>query len=140
MKRWTRLIIVVFILVLCGFGVFVIQKKLQSPSVTKQAQTEVAIPRVTVSIFNGVKPQTYLNIQAKTAFEALTKIVNQEQLSLQTKQYDFGIFIEGVGGIENTKDKTWIYFVNGKSGEVASDKYDLKENDTVEWKYTTPIY
>ena len=32
----------------------------------------------------------------------------------------------------------WIYFVNGQSGSVASDQYQLKEGDLVEWKYVVP--
>ena len=44
------------------------------------------------------------------------------------------------GGTENTKDLSWIYFVNGKSGEVAADKYELKNGDKVEWKYMKPNF
>lgn len=93
-----------------------------------------------MTIFDGSSTATYSGVQAMTPYEALTKIASQKQILVQTKQYDFGVFVEAIAGKENTKDKTWIYFVNGKSGEVAADKYTLKQNDAVEWKYITPIY
>jgi hypothetical protein len=82
----------------------------------------------------------YKDIQASTPYEALAFVAKKNNQQIQTKQYDFGIFIEAVGDKKNTKEKAWIYSVNGQSGEVASDKYELKQGDAVEWKYTTPIY
>ena len=79
-------------------------------------------------------------VLAATAFEALKLATQQNNLELKTKQYDFGIFVESTGGVENTKERAWIYFVNGKAGEVASDKYLLKKGDLVEWKYIKPMY
>ena len=138
MKKWIHTIITVF--VICIFGVFVIQRQFQKPSEIKQIQEEVAIPTVTLSIFDGVKTVSYTNIQALTPYEALTKVADQGNIQLKTKQYDFGVFVEGIAENEGTKDKVWIYFVNGISGEVAADKYELKQNDSIEWKFTTPIY
>ena len=34
-------------------------------------------------------------------------------------------------------DQGWIYIVNGQMGDVAADKYILKEGDRIEWKLTT---
>jgi hypothetical protein len=65
-------------------------------------------------------------------------MAKQKNLGLKTKQYDFGVFVEQIGTIANTKDKSWIYFVNGKSGTVAADKQSLNAGDTIEWKYITP--
>jgi hypothetical protein len=48
--------------------------------------------------------------------------------------------VEQVGDYPNTKDKAWIYYVNGKPGTVAADKQTLQSGDTVEWKYEKPIY
>lgn len=75
-----------------------------------------------------------------TVFKALETVVNKNNLELKTKQYDFGVFVEGIGGVENTKDRSWIYFVNAKSVEVAADKYNLKNGDKVEWKYIKPNF
>lgn len=98
-----------------------------------------AKPQIRVAIENG-EIKTEATISAKTAFEALEIITEKQHVTPKIKQYDFGVFVESIGGVENTKDKSWIYFVNGKSGEVAADKYQLKEGDRVEWKYIKPIY
>jgi hypothetical protein len=45
-----------------------------------------------------------------------------------------------IGGKTNTKDKVWIYLINGKSGDMAADKYILKPEDKIEWKYLKPIF
>lgn len=140
MKKAANGIIVALIVILAGIGIVLFQKQsIKSPQQSPPIEN-IAVPVIELTIFDGEKTATYSSIVAQTPYEALTKIASQEQIPVQTKQYDFGVFVEAIAGIENTKDKTWIYFVNGKSGEVASDKYVLKQNDTVEWKYTTPIY
>ncbi len=121
-----RIFILAIIISILGFGLWYVRPKIS----TNTASTVTGV----------VNSITYENIQAATPYDALVLIAKKNNLVLQTKQYDFGIFVEGVGEQKMTKDKVWIYYVNGKSGEVASDKYELKQGDTVEWKYTTPIY
>jgi hypothetical protein len=94
----------------------------------------------TLVLDDGKTIATYSGIFAKNAFEILTTIGNQNNIPIVTKQYDFGVFVQKIANMENTKDMAWIYFVNGKSGEVAADQYELKNGDVVEWKYTKPIY
>jgi len=48
-------------------------------------------------------------------------------------------FVEEVRDRISNNDKAWIYYVNGKSGEIASDKYILKTGDQVEWRYQTTV-
>jgi len=79
-------------------------------------------------------------VSTQNAFQALTQEAAKQRLEVKTKQYDFGIFVEQVGTLANTKEKSWIYFVNGKSGTVAADKQPVAPGDVVEWKYMTPIY
>lgn len=74
-------------------------------------------------------------VSASTAFEALKKTAEKEKLHLQTKQYDFGVFVEGVGDLVSTSGAAWIYSVNGEKGVVASDQYILSEGDAVSWNY-----
>jgi len=74
----------------------------------------------------------------KTVFDALVAIAQQEDIKIETQQYDFGVFVKNINGRENTAEKAWIYFVNGKAGQVAADKYELSPNDVVEWKYIIP--
>jgi hypothetical protein len=76
----------------------------------------------------------------KTAFDLLTETASENDIQIETQKYDFGIFIKSIEGFENTKDNAWIYYVNGKAGDVAADKYILKNGDVVEWRYEKPIY
>lgn len=97
-------------------------------------------PQATLILDFGQGAKRESKTQAATPFEALEVAASEQNLELKTKQYDLGIFVEGIGGVENTKEKAWIYFVNEKAGEVASDKYELKEGDVVEWKYIKPNF
>lgn len=126
MKKIARIFTLLVIIGLLGFGLWFVR-----PTSVKNTTS------VVTGVVNSV---THKDIQAATPYDALVLIAKKNNLDLQTKQYDFGIFVEGIGNQKNTKDKAWIYFVNGKSGEVAADKYELKQGDIVEWKYTTPIY
>ena len=106
----------------------------------KSKLVESAKQQVTVVLDFGQGAKREAKVSAGTAFEALKIAAKESNLEVKTKQYDFGIFVESTGGVENTKERAWIYFVNGKTGEVASDKYLLKKGDLVEWKYIKPIY
>jgi hypothetical protein len=98
------------------------------------------IPLVTLTFDDGKDVATYTGIPASTAFTALQYFLKEKNITLQTKQYDFGVFIEQIGDKANTKDFAWIYSVNGKSGEMASDTYMLHSGDNVLWQYTKPIF
>jgi hypothetical protein len=126
MKR----IILIAAIVLAAFFVFTPKSRIVQPPPSS----------VSVTIDIGSTIATVSGISVTNAFQALSEAAKKQHLELKTKQYDFGVFVEQIGVVANTKEKAWIYFVNGKAGEVASDKYQLKQNDTVEWKYTTPIY
>lgn len=134
MKKYILIALIAGIIFAGGwYGV----KKYTAPPAT---QTNSSMSAITVVLNTGEEISTASGIQADNAFVALQSIAKQNNLELKTKQYDFGVFVESVGALANTKEKSWIYFINGKSGDVASDKYEVKQNDIVEWKYTTPIY
>lgn len=70
-----------------------------------------------------------------TVFEILSQICQENNLNLVSEDSDFGVFVSQIGEKTNTKDLFWLFFVNGKMGQVAADKFKLKEGDLVEWKY-----
>lgn len=78
----------------------------------------------------------------KTFEEKLTKgmtafaLLEKSGLTLKTKQYDIGIFVEAIGDKENGQDgKYWLYYVNGEMPQLAVDKKELKTGDKVEFKF-----
>jgi len=79
-------------------------------------------------------------VEGEKAFSILQKVVDMKGLRMETKQYDFGIFVQSIDGYESGSEKAWIYFVNDESGNVSADQYELKNGDKVEWKYVEPNF
>ena len=82
--------------------------------------------------FGKEEISTFSGVLATTAYDVI-RYIDKE---VEVKKYDFGIMVTKIGRFENSKTESWLYFVNGKMGEVAADKYILKEGDKVEWRYT----
>jgi hypothetical protein len=72
------------------------------------------------------------------ALSILEDFSDENGISLDTQQYDFGVFVKSIDGFESSTEMSWIYFVNGESGSVAADNYTLNPGDVVEWKYLPP--
>jgi len=80
------------------------------------------------------------NAEGESALEFLENVTKDEKIDLETTEYDFGVLVDAIGGIGNTKEKSWIYFVNEKSAEVGAGEYVLEDGDLVEWKYIEPSF
>ncbi len=124
--------------ILAIFFVFLATKPLLIHQPVPSKVVVPAAPSVSVTLDTGSMVATVSGVSAGNAFQVLEEAAKKQNLILTTKQYDFGVFVEAIGTIANTKEKSWIYFVNGKSGTVAADKQNLNTGDTVEWKYLTP--
>ena len=73
-------------------------------------------------------------IEGMTAFDLLND--RAEELSLETKTYDIGIFIEAIGDKKNGEDgKYWLYYINGEMPMVSADNLEIKSGDKVEFKF-----
>ena len=120
-------------------GVYGVKK--YSPPQTKStvpSVTATPVSTITIVLNTGQEVSTVSGVEAENAFTALTGYAKQKNLTLKTKHYDFGVFVDAIGTLANTKEKAWVYFVNGKEGTVAADKQQLHSGDMVEWKYVTP--
>lgn len=137
MKKKLLYIIPILLIV---FGVVFFKTSNDSSSPTESVEQEV--PENTELIIdygNGNSSSYSLNAsREETAFSILEKIAKEEKIALNTQQYDFGIFVKAIGEKESSAEMAWIYFVNGESGQVAADQYQLKAGDKVEWKYIAP--
>lgn len=136
MKRIKIIILIVALLV----GAIALFYSKPSSFNTPKEQTSVTVETVSVVIDTGESVATVSGIAATNAFDALKEASIQKNIPIKTKQYDFGVFVEQIGEVANTKDKSWIYFVNGVSGTVAADKQAVQTGDSVEWRYMTPLY
>lgn len=89
----------------------------------------------------GEKISTYSGelLEDDTVLSVL-KRASEDKHEILIKEYDFGSLIMGIDGNENTKEKSWIYFVNNIAGDMAADQKLLNPGDGVEWKYIKPIF
>jgi hypothetical protein len=132
----------ILLAILIGIGLlgFLYVSRPQTASVNKPIVTQ-EISSATVSIDFGDDKKTSQEISVdenSTAFSLLQALADSNDIQLETKQYDFGVFVEKIDNKESNADKSWIYFINGESGQVAADTAEVKPKDLVEWKYITP--
>ncbi len=86
-----------------------------------------------VKTFNGIELK-----EEKTAFALLKKAAQENNLELSFKEYPgTGIFIESIDNIggDATNNKWWQYWVNGEYATIGAGDFQLKNGDSVEWKY-----
>lgn len=100
---------------------------------TNPTETVINIEKVSIDFGNGQK----LNGEAATqsAYQALVKVAKDNNLSVEVKQYKYGVMVEKVGDVGGTQNSAWMYFVNGKPGQIAADRYVLHPGDKVEWVF-----
>ncbi|MGH8004749.1 MAG: DUF4430 domain-containing protein [Limisphaerales bacterium] len=72
----------------------------------------------------------YYGAEGKTVLELL-----ETGHEVEKKTSSVGSFVEGIDGIKNRSDRFWLYYVNGKKPDVASDRYPTIANDTIEWRF-----
>lgn len=111
---------------------------IQSPT-DQISQPENIKKTVSLIINNGQdNPQKFTSEfrQGMTAFDLLKDQTTQQNLNLETKEYDLGIMIEAIGEQENGQQgKYWLYYVNGQMPQVSADKTALQSADQVEFKF-----
>lgn len=120
-----------------------VYKDLNSKGQTDKGIINLAEPEsiVELKIDSGDNKAKSFNVSTDlnaTAFSVLKATAEKENINLQVKQYDFGVFVEKIGDFESTAKKSWIYYVNGESGQIAADQQKLKNGDKIEWKYEIP--
>jgi len=108
-------------------------------------QEEIGIPsenikqEVILVIDGGEGTQKNFEAEFKeglTAFNLLEEGIEKLGLTLKTKTYDMGIYIEAIGDKENGEDgKYWLYYVNEEMPSVAADKKEIKPGDKIEFKF-----
>jgi hypothetical protein len=106
-----------------------------SPTVTLDNQKSVT---VTFNFPQGTSTYNYEFEGDTSAFEATKAVLDRENIPYETKQYDFGVFVQSINEYESSENNAWIYFVNGESANVGVDAYILSNGDSIEWQYIKP--
>ena len=137
-----KLVIIASILLLLLVGFSFVRNRNSVP-----ATDEAVVPTQTqqqsglvLIIFDGERTLVFNRdySEGQTAFNILREVTEKEEIKLDVEQYDFGVFVKSLNGMESSADMAWIYFVNGQSGQTAADKMELANGDVVEWKYIAP--
>lgn len=119
-------------------------QKLENANLNQNAVTNSAVQPAKVSkatvIINNSERDIYHNEVSfageKTALFLLEKVTNEAAINLETKQYDFGVSIEKIGEQKGGDNgKYWLYYVNGEMASVGVDQKNIKDGDTVEFKF-----
>jgi len=111
----------------------------QSPQVTPTPEANLQSAMLVVDYGEGDPVVYSIEIaEGSTAFSLLKNITEKENISLETQQYDFGVFVKSIGGKESSAEMAWIYFVNGEAGTIAADQMKINPGDSVEWRYIKP--
>ena len=76
----------------------------------------------------------------QTVLGLLLKVAADEGIDHELEHYDFGDLVIRINGKENVSDRSWIYFVNGRAGDVGAGDMKIEPGDLIEWKYIEPIY
>lgn len=136
MKLKSLIILAVIVIGAIGIGIF---NKVNSPTQEETVNLRGESQEVSLTIDGGSDQTSFFQSQFKdkmTAFDLLKEKTEESGLSLETKSYDIGIFIEKIGEKKNGEnEKYWMYYVNGELPMVSSDKYELRSGDKVEFKF-----
>jgi hypothetical protein len=100
-----------------------------SPS---ENQTKVTL-RINAGSAAGNYPVLYMT--GETAYQFLVRIASTNHFTVNAKDYGWGMFVEGIGNLNNTRDICWFFYINGKISEVGSSAYQVLPNDLIEWRY-----
>lgn len=146
MQRYLKFLPLILILFVIGFyavsqkgSTTVTPTPIPLQEVLGETDREVK-SKATVVLNFGDRQSTYENVEGKTVFDTLKKVTADNTIPLEYTTYDFGVFIKTIGDKTNTQELSWIYYVNGKSADKASDTYELQPGDTIEWKFLKPTF
>lgn len=117
------LIIVILIVGVIGITFAVKPKATSSPNLPGQEAKKLPGP----IIFQDYV--TYEGKDGKTALQLL-----ESATPIQTKQFDFGVLVEGINGIRPDQDHFWKLYINGQESSLGADQLQTKNGDIIEWK------
>jgi len=134
---------VIFISGLIVIGLFVVffqtfrNSFLAKPVVNAEDVSSTAL--ITLEI-NGVKYESKIT-GTISVYDFMSKLRNEGKINFTEKNYiGMGEFIDGINGIKNNSNQSWIYYVNNQEASVGISNYKINPGDVVSWKYEKANY
>jgi len=138
MKNKIWIVGVIGILAIIAAAYYIMEKP-ENSEISAGGEMENSMVNVTLLInFSNGDIWNYnlsMSQENATVFNALLMAAKEGGWSVDYRyygEYD-SYFINSIAG-EGGNGKYWIYYVNGKMGEVGADKKMLHGGDVVEWK------
>lgn len=128
MKKNLRLLLLILVLPIIAL-LFYLFNTHNSPNILEPAAIEnlVAPSEESVQLITIVASS-----DDQKAWELL-----QSQAEVSFKEYDFGVFIEGINGLMADEQYFWAIYVNGESAVTGIQDIWLNKDDMMELKYET---
>ena len=119
-------IIIIAFLVALAVGVTYLAKPKNLPFYGELIPTNERIRHKPIVLGDYIR---YPGKDGKNAFELL-----KEQVPVESKQYDFGVFIESINAVKPDDKHFWKLYINGQEAQVGADQLQTKDGDIIEWR------
>lgn len=85
----------------------------------------------------GEKIATFSGVRSEkgTALDLLLTVAEREGFLVDYEEENFGAFIKGISGVENSKESFWLFYIDGQMAPVAADKQRIENGNRVEFRY-----
>ena len=85
---------------------------------------------------DAILPLTAVEFEeGDTAYDALVEVTQEHDIELNAPENEYGVFVNGIGGLEAADAYYWSFIVNGKSEEIGISSYELENGDNIQLKY-----
>lgn len=78
----------------------------------------------------------------QTVLDILKQLTQDNNITLELKDYaGLGTMVNKIGELTNGQDnKYWQYYINDQYSQTGADKYQLKNNDIIEWRFAPSTF
>jgi len=128
MKHLNIILSLLFVFILSGCSL-PWKSRVASSDTPQGAQAAQVVMKITPS---GEKTYDYF-IEVRDGLTAFD-LFKYAGVPVEAKFYDFGAYVQAVGGMKEGDGLYWIYYLNGAPAMQAADKYQVKKGDVIEWK------
>ncbi len=141
MKKALGYIVIALVAFLLGWGVG--PRITPSVPAPQQPLAESQAPAGTAALmldFGDGTVKTYTDLafaDGETLFDLTKRAAENNGLTFEYQPPgQYGILIDQIGLMRGgTDNKYWLWYENGRMGQVASDAYLLQPGDVLEWKF-----
>jgi len=85
---------------------------------------------ITTNLVTSEKINLTATVSGQTALELLTA-----NAKVESKKYDFGVFVESINGLKGNNEHFWALYVNNEKSQTGADTTILQAGDTTSWVF-----